>query len=63
MNKEKQVLYEAVQATWIRLDERMSQIAWNECPPLSCEVLCEHTGRCRVRNMVDYHWARYVVRN
>ncbi|KKN50773.1 hypothetical protein LCGC14_0629430 [marine sediment metagenome] len=64
MNKSKQfLLNEYLHGEWFRLDDIISKIAWDECPPLNCGVLCEHTGRCAVRNMVDYHWGRYVVRN
>ena len=48
---------------WFRLDGMMSRIAWNECPPLPCKILCEHTNRCVVRDMVNMYWNGYVMRN
>ncbi len=57
------LLNEFLHKEWFRLDDMISRIACNECPPLSCKVLCEDTGKCVVRDMVDYHWGRYIVRN
>lgn len=62
MNKLQQILLDdALRQEWFRLDDMMSRMAFNDCEPLPCKIFC--SSKCVVRNMINMHWGRYVIRN